>query len=166
MSKYVETIRQCEEKLQNIHKEIAAKLEVVKKKLEDDRKGEFQSINYMLNEAKLQQVEEQAKLNAEKIKKAKSDVRVGTIYVQWDYRGFAKIVETGKTGICEVVTEEYKSLRKGGFEYIRIGDLAIRYLLKNGSRGKMYDPFFYTLDGDKDHPPYGWFPLGVTPERL
>jgi len=103
---------------------------------------------------------EQVLLDAAAVTEALRDKRIGKIYVEWENVGFAmKARQTGKRGICEVMTDEHKKLSHG--DKATTGKLCFRQLKKDGSPSKIFHVFKLNWSAGESEPPWGWYPEGV-----
>jgi len=100
-----------------------------------------------------------------------TDSRIGVVYCEWKKTGFShkNFQLTGNRGICEVATKEHNNLKKFGYGDVRPGKLVVRYLKKDGTLSKVYQPFMLSLGHDKvendQAPPWLWYPEGQAPDK-
>lgn len=161
-NKFNELVYKCEQSLSELRRVVDHRTREAKEQIVLSMKDKFDRCNEGITEAKRLQSEEQKVIDAESIQAISDDPRIGMIYCLWKpkYSFSRETIPSGLTGICEVATDEHKKLKYRNYGSCQTGDLVIRYLVKSGERGKLYEAF------REGKPPFGWFPNGVAPDSL
>lgn len=154
-------VYRAKDALQKLKTELDRRTHEAKQQIRNEMDVQFNAVMDEITEATRLQEAEQKLIEAETIESISNDPRIGQIYCQWKAAySFSTVRElSGLTGICEVYTDEHKSLKARRYGSGCAGKLVIRYLMKSGERGKLYEAFHF------GEPPHGWYPIGETPDQ-